>query len=522
MEIDSISTSESRGGRPAEDLEEAHPFVSRKKVKIPETIESVLAKELKDLEAALSLAARTERENWKRIEVVKGMGSLEIEEAFTIGHRRKVEKPEKGNAVHEWQPEAELEEALSLAVRSGLAAEETKKFLRVAAWSSLTDYDVHSLAVKSGLKDEDAVSLASNFLTMYKIVFRDLHAQLLGSFDRRRFDPELFQWKKFGRFVKDWKKEEVIPFLLFKIKASAKNAKVSWWRKEYAHFPPERAGYTGVLRVAHLVVDRDGSSRLEEAGEDGQPGALSHGVDDYSWPDTRVGVLKDGWLSPLDEVAIVRRLPGSDGISIMSCVDGLGVKLGEFVFVLHMAWTVALSFAERSFYVPSKFTEETLYAVPGVDFIDITLPMENLIKKLYEMYEQEEQDRKMVLDQQDPQERQEMMCQREGLGVISEEEKRNKMEDLRRRKEERKEHKLQLQKKRKAFRLVKKATRIHNEQWEFEEDCVICLEKSDWAQPLDEEMWQSEERPNEHLEETMKPIEEKKCSTRTSSSTTIR
>ena len=50
-----------------------------------------------------------------------------------------------------------------------------------------------------------------------------------------------------------------------------------------------------------------------------------------------MGVLKDGWLSPLDEVAIVRMLPGSDGISIMSYVDGLSVKLGGFLFVLHKA-----------------------------------------------------------------------------------------------------------------------------------------------------------------------------------------
>uniref|UniRef100_A0ACD5USM2 Uncharacterized protein n=1 Tax=Avena sativa TaxID=4498 RepID=A0ACD5USM2_AVESA len=489
MEIDPVRTSESRGGRPAEDLEEAFRFVSRKKVKIPETIESVLAEELKDLEEELSLAARTERENWKQIKIVKGMGPIEIDEALSIGHRRKLEKPEKGGkAVHEWQrqPEAEAEEALSLAVRSGLMTEEVRKFLRVAVLSNLTDHDVHSLAVKSGLKDEDAVSLANNFLTMYRIVFRALHAQLLGSFDSRRFDPELCQWERFGRFIKERKNKgsEAIPFLLFKIRASARNAKVTWWRKEYAHFPPERAGYTGALRVARLVVGRDGSSRLEEAGEDGQPGALSHGRGRCSSSDRRVGVLRDGWLSPLDEVAIVRRLPGSDGISIMSCVNGLSVKLGEFLFVLHMAWTVALSFTERSFYVSSKFMEETLYAIPGVDFVDITVPMENLIKKLYQMYEQEEQDRKTTLDQQDhPPERQEMMCQHEELGPISKEEQSKKMEDLQRKQEERKRQKLQRKEKREMFHQMKMATRIGNEQRqdeEFEGDCFTSLEECDW------------------------------------------
>ncbi|XP_051217892.1 uncharacterized protein [Lolium perenne] len=483
MEIDPVRPSESRGGRPAEEREEANPFVSRKKVKVPEKIESVLAEELKDLEEELSHAARTERENSKLTEIVKGMGPLEVEEALSIGHRRKVEKPDKGKAVHERQPEAELEEALSLAVRSGLAAEEVRKFLRFAVLSNLMDYDVHSLAVKSGLEDEDAVSLAKNFLTMYRIVFRALHAQLLGSFDRRRFDPELCQWKRFGRFFTERKKKgpEGIPFLLFKIKASAKNAKVTWWRKEYAHFPPERSGYTGVLRLARLVVGRDGSPRLEEAGEDGQPGALSHGNGRYTSSARRVGVLKDGWLSPLDEVAVVRRLPGGEGIYIMSYVDGLGVKLGEFLFVLHMAWTVALSFTERAFYVSSEFTEETLYAVPGVHFIDITIPVEHLIKKLYQMYEQEEQDKKTMLEKQDPME---MVCQQEELGSRLENEERKK-EDLRRRKE----HKLQPKNKREAFRLVKKATRIQNEQRQnegYDEDCVRWLEESDWVLPFDE------------------------------------
>jgi hypothetical protein len=141
-----------------------------------------------------------------------------------------------------------------------------------------------------------------------------------------------------------------------------------------------------------------------------------------------------------------------------------------------------LSFIERSFYVSSKFTEETLYAVPGVDFVDITLPVENLIKKLYQMYEQEERDREMMLDQQDPQERQEMMCQQEELGSRLEIEERRK-EHLRMRKE----HKLQRKEKREAFHLVKKATRMQNEQRQnegYDEDCVRWLEESDWV-PMD-------------------------------------
>ncbi|KAM0899901.1 hypothetical protein ACQ4PT_020976 [Festuca glaucescens] len=456
MEIDPVQMSESRIRRPVVELEEALPFVARKRLRNPDSVLGwQLAEELKDLEETLSLAARTEHENIKLIEVVDGMGPLGIEEALSIGYRRKVQRPEEGKTVKEWQPEAELEEVLSLAVRSGLMAEETKKFLRVAAWSNLTDHDVRSLAIGRGIKNEEAVSLANNFLTIYRIVFTALHAELLASFDRVRFDPKLSQWERFGRFVKERKKKgpDATPFLLFKIKASAKSAKVSWWRKEYGHFPPERQGYTAALRVARVVVDRDGSFRLLEAGEDGQPGALSHGVASYSWADPRMGMLKDGWLSPHNEVAVIRSMPGGEGISIMSYVDGLGVKL------------------------------------------DITGPVENLIQKLYQMYEQEDQEKKMF-DQQDPQERQDMMCQHEELGPVLEEEKRKKMEDLRRRKEE----KLHRKEKREAAHQIKMASRIEKEQRhnEDEEDCLctpilMCPEESDWVQPLDEETWQSEE-----------------------------
>uniref|UniRef100_M8B7J7 Uncharacterized protein n=1 Tax=Aegilops tauschii TaxID=37682 RepID=M8B7J7_AEGTA len=497
MEMDSVQAS---GRRSAEELDEADPFVARKKMKHPEKgmgIGSILgrqlAEELSELLEAISLAARADRENWKGVDCVRSLRPVDMEEALAVADRKKVGKPEKGKEVASWQPTGELEEALSVAVRSGLMAEEVRKptgeleealsvavrsglmaeevrkFLRVAAWSNLTDYDVHCLAVERGLRDEDAVSLAENFLTMYKIVFSTLHAQLLSSFDRRRFDPELCQWKTFGRFVDERKKRgpDATTFLLFKIKASARTAKVSWWRKEYPHFPPERAGYTGALRVARLVGGREGP-RLEEAGEDGQPGALSYGSDyNCRWLDRRVGVLEDGWLSPLNEVAIIRRLPKGEGIYIMSYVSRLGVKLDEFLFVLHVAWTVALSFTERWFYVSSKFTEEKLYAVPGVDFLNITVLVKNLIKKLYQMYEQEEQAKKMMLEQQDPHERQEEMR------PLLEEEERNKREDMRRRKEESMKQKLLRKEKREAAHQMKMVTRAGKEQGkneEYEED----------------------------------------------------
>jgi hypothetical protein len=89
-----------------------------------------------------------------------------------------------------------------------------------------------------------------------------------------------------------------------------------------------------------------------------------------------------------------------------------------------------------------------------------------------------------------------MFCQHEELGPVLEEKKRKKLEDTRRRKEE----KLQRKEKREAAHQIKMATRIEKEQRqnEDEEDCfctpvLMCPEESDWVQPLDEEMWQSEE-----------------------------
>lgn len=467
-------------------MEESLPFDAQKKVENPEReIDSVLARqldeELKELEEALALADR-EREKSKVFEPFTGLRSFELEQPLSIGDRRKVETPEKNeDGVQEWHPAEELEEALSLAIRSGLTAEKVRKFLHVAAWSNLMDYDVHSLAIRSGLKDEDALSLANNFIRMYKIVFTTLRAQLLASFDKRRFDRELYEWMHPHRIIGERRKHADRPFILFKMKASAKNAKVMWWQKKYSRFPPERSGYTGAVRVARLVLSRDGF-HLEEEGEDGQPGALSVRYDDryMGFPPRKVGVLKDGWLNPLDEVAVIKRLPNGDGISIMSYVGGLGLKLGDFLFVLHRkSCTVALSFIERSFYVSTMFKEEMLYAVPGIYFLDITNTVQNLIKKLYRVYEQEEQDKKIMQQKQDYQE---LMREQEALRPRLEEQQRKKLEDIRRR---RVESKKQKQRRGEIREGVHRMKEVAITEKEYEEDCfctpmLFCLEESDF------------------------------------------
>jgi hypothetical protein len=53
------------------------------------------------------------------------------------------------------------------------------------------------------------------------------------------------------------------------------------------------------------------------------------------WPRPKEGIFKEGSSVPLREVAVMKRLPGGEGISIMSYIRGLGVKLGDNLFMLH-------------------------------------------------------------------------------------------------------------------------------------------------------------------------------------------
>jgi hypothetical protein len=281
------------------------------------------------------------------------------------------------------------------------------------------------------------------------------------------------------------------------MKASAKNAQVSWRQKKHARFPPERAGYTNGLRVARLAAGPDGF-HLEQAGEGGQPGAISGHADD-KYMGRRRG--KDGTLEEcssvqLREVAVIKRLPRGDGISIMSYVKGLGVKVHDIVFMLHcQSITVAMTFTERWFYVSSRFTEEPLFARDGLDFIDITVTLENLIKKLYQMYEQEEQEKKIMREKQDPRETETLTRQQKELMLHQrEEEERKKLEDLQKRRADSKKQKCQRKELKEAAHRMNEGTEEQHGHCEDTDDASFCSpifqlqEESDWVEPSEEEL----------------------------------
>jgi hypothetical protein len=170
---------------------------------------------------------------------------------------------------------------------------------------------------------------------------------------------------------------------------------------------------------------------------------------------------------------------------------------------------VALSFTEREFYVSSEFKEEPLYARADLDFIDITVPVENLIKKLYRMYELEEQDKMKMQEKQDNQETAELMCQHE-LMLQLEDQKRKKLEVLKRRRDEKKKYDSMREEMKKVVTDMKKVAIGKGQVWheDYDEACFTApilslFGEPDWAKPS-EELCKIEETCTESLEESTK------------------
>lgn len=406
------------------------------------------------------------------------------------------------------------EVAVYLAVRGGLDADQVKKLLTDAVQRGLESDEAEKilyLAVRSGLNPEETLSVAIRTgLKTEEEIYAVLLKKLLAALYEPEEDPELDEWVRPTRK----KNAPKFPFFLFKMKASAKKAQVSWWRKKYDIFPPERPGYNYAGRVLRLVIGPDGFN-LEGPGDGGQPGALSFHTDVryMGWPRPKEGIFMEGSSVPLREVAVIKRLPAGDGITIMSYVKGLGVKLGDILFVLD-CWsvTVALSFTEKSFHVSDKFTEEPLYAREGLDFIDITVPVENLIRKLYMMYELEEQDKRKMQEKQNHLASGELMCQQEEeLRFKLEKLEQEKREVLKQKREETKKYKSMREEMKKMFRKpitgeeIEALRRSKGRRRTIKKSIPYDAE-SDWVNLFEEEPCQGDGSCNGSLENSMEPI----------------
>ncbi|KAF6991153.1 hypothetical protein CFC21_008269 [Triticum aestivum] len=367
-------------------------------------------------------------------------------------------------------------EALSHAVRSGTeAGMEVEQILSLAAnhVNDNADLACHALA-QSGIPADAVLSAAMKTgLKAREEVYATLLEQLLASFAEPSEDTQLREWgwppkpqysfteKRSGPRV-----DPKQPFFLISMKASAETARISWSMKKYPRYPRDRAWHNP-LRVARLGTGAEGF-RVEQAGQGGQPGALSSFIDvTYSgWPRPKEGIFEEGSSVPLREVAVIKRLPGGDGISVMSYVHGLGVKLDDILLVLHVpSAAVPLRFTEQSFYVSENFEEIPMYAPTGLDFIDINAPVKNLIKKLYQLYLQEEQEKNSKPEKQGHRGSEELVYRQEEEFMLQRHEtEEEKLERLRGRREESKKHRDLRKEMKEAVHRIKDAARTSEEE----------------------------------------------------------
>uniref|UniRef100_A0A0D9WJI4 DUF6598 domain-containing protein n=1 Tax=Leersia perrieri TaxID=77586 RepID=A0A0D9WJI4_9ORYZ len=210
---------------------------------------------------------------------------------------------------------------------------------------------------------------------------------------------------------------------LFRIKLTVKRGQALWSHKETPRFCPEREGGFPI-RLARLAADGLHLELEEDGG--GQVGAISS----FRLNPSQSGLSGNGEIVECDSdsppvrlVVVIRRLPGAGGgdrLALMSNMwtAELRVRLHDKFFVLNPCGSiVTIAFSERWFRIPSNWTEEKLYARAGHDFINITDTLEDLARTLYQMYEQEEQE-KIVLREKQEQERrmqEEMDREREEL-----------------------------------------------------------------------------------------------------------
>lgn len=228
--------------------------------------------------------------------------------------------------------------------------------------------------------------------------------------------------------------ERAGPCVLYTMRVSIRKAHAFWSHRSIRRFFPERrwsfpipiCRIVGPEDHVEPVVDQSGGA---PGGEPSQPGVISGNFEERYYLIElyrEKGVLhKDGSPAPWKEVAIIRGMPGGRGITVISHVKRLALRLHDFIFMLRgISATVDLRFSEKWFRLPSGWTEERLYAEDGSPIVDIGSSVEILVKKLCDLREKEEQDM----------ERQSMEAEEERDRRLQEEEARRLQKEDERRK----------------------------------------------------------------------------------------
>jgi hypothetical protein len=211
---------------------------------------------------------------------------------------------------------------------------------------------------------------------------------------------------------------EKVPCLPYSMSISVKNARASWsprsGTRRQGSFPIPLFRAAGPDGQVEPLVDRS----LERARLGIVSGVYEHSYHLLEFSREKGVIHKSP--APWREVAVIRATPGGRGISVTSHIKYLVVRLHDILFVLPSpSTTVDLRFSERSFRLPTRWTEERLYAEDGFHIVDIGFSAENLVRKLCLMREQEVQRRRLETAQEREMRLQEEEQEEEGARAMA-------------------------------------------------------------------------------------------------------
>ncbi|CAN6172723.1 unnamed protein product [Urochloa humidicola] len=255
---------------------------------------------------------------------------------------------------------------------------------------------------------------------------------------RRRCLCERFM-ESFGpgrRCVSEARKVRSNSCVVYTMKMSVKKAQVSWSHRNSRRFIPNRRlpNPTYPIILCRAVQQDQVEQAVHSSGGPGKPdrpGVLSaFNQAEYYIHEPLPERAEEGLSASWRKVAVIRGMPGGRGITVTSHVKHLVVRLHDLLFRLATpSATVGIHFSERWFCLPIAWKEEGIFAEDGVHLVDITAPLENLARKLYDMRKQEDQE--MERRRSETEEEKGRMLQEEEVAHMREEAMRKQEEEWR-------------------------------------------------------------------------------------------